>query len=243
LIKVVYPEARYFKEIVDALSKIVDEVALQFQKDRLKITAMDISNIALIDIEIPSEAFPEFTVESPLNIGVSVANLNKILKKAKKGDRLTIEGNEENVELTLLSSIKRSYKFRNLDVKPPEIPLSNLEFNVDARLIASSLKDAVKDVEEVAEKIEFEASENELVVRGRGAGSVEAKYGMGSPALISLSVREKSKSSYQVSYISSVIGLSKISDTIALRFSNDSPLQLEFSLGTGRVLFLLAPAL
>ncbi|MGC9011834.1 proliferating cell nuclear antigen (pcna) [Thermogladius sp.] len=243
LIKVVYPEARYFKEIVDALSKIVDEAAFQFQQDKLKITAMDVSNIALIDIELPAEAFSEYNVEAPLNIGVSLSNLNKLFKKAKKGDRLNIEGDEEHVELTLVSATKRLYRFRNLDVKPPEISLANLEFKVDARLIAGSLKEAVKDVESVSEKIEFEATEEALIVRGKGTGAVEAKYQVGSPALVSLEVKERSKASYQVSYVSSVIGLSKISDTIAVRFSTDSPLQLEFSLGVGKILYLLAPAL
>ncbi|WP_440059280.1 proliferating cell nuclear antigen (pcna) [Thermogladius sp. 4427co] len=244
MIKVVYPEARYFKEIVDSLSKLVDEVSLQFTSEKLKITAMDVSSIALIDIEMPPESFAEYNVETPTNIGISLSNLSKILKKAKKGDRLVIEGGGDAVTITLLSPVmKRYYKFRNLDVNPPEIPSANLEFNVEARLIAGSFKDAVKDVEQVSEKIEFEATEEALYVRGRGTGFAETKYAVGSPALLSLSVKEKSKSSYQVSYISSVIGLSKISEAITVTFSSDSPLKLEFSLGTGRIVFLLAPAL
>lgn len=242
-VKAEHPDARYFREIVEAIGKIADEVALQFQPEGLKVAALDPSSVALISVDLPREAFAEYSAERPVNVGVSVANLARLLKAAKKGDRLLFEADEESMALTLASAVRRVYRFRSLDIKPPEIPSASLEFSVEAQLIADALKTAIKDVEEVGEQVELEATQDALFVRAKGAGTVETKFASGSPSLISLTVKEPSKSKYLVSFISAMIGLARISEAVSLKFGNNSPLQLEFLLTAGKVSLLLAPSL
>ncbi len=240
--RIVYPEAKYFKEIIDALGKLVDEVAFQLTSDGLRVRALDPARVALIDIELPMTAFLEYDVSEETIAGLSTANLSKMLKRIKKGDRFVLSVEEDRVEVIIESLGKRIYRFRNLEVPIPEIPEAGLEFNVQAQLLIDVIKQAIKDAEAVGEFLELEAPDNEtLFLRGKGASVAETKLVVGMPALVSLDVKEPSKSSYQLEYLKYVVGLTKIAELATLRFSSDAPLELEFSLGEGRIKYLLAP--
>lgn len=242
LAKFVYPEAKYFKEIIDSLSKIIDEVALQLKPQGLEIKALDPARVALININIPNTVFLEYDVPEETVIGISTAFLSKVLKKVKKGDRFVLESAEDFVKVTIESIGKRFYKFRNLEVPLPEIPEASFEFNVNAQLIVDPFKQAIKDAETVGNILEIEAPDDQtLYLRGRGVTIAETKLAVGMPALISLEVKEPSKSSYQIDYLKYIIGLTKIAEVIVLKFSNKSPLELEFSFGESRLKYLMAP--
>ncbi|MET1160461.1 MAG: DNA polymerase sliding clamp [Thermoprotei archaeon] len=243
MVRIVYPEAKYFKEIIDALGKLVDEVAFQIKPEGVIVRAIDPARVALIEIELPSTAFIEYDVPEEVVAGISTANLAKMLKRIKKGDRFVIGVEEDRVEVVIESINRRIYRFRNLEVPVPEIPEAQLEFNVSAQVLIDVVKQAIKDAETVGEHLELEAPDNEtLYLRGRGATIAETKLTAGMPALVSLEVKEPSKSVYQIEYLKYVVGLTKIAELATIKFSSDAPLELEFSLSEGRVKYLLAPA-
>lgn len=241
--KFVYPEAKYFKEIIDALGKLVDEVAFQIKPEGLKVVALDPAKVALINIDIPMTAFLEYDVSEEIIAGLSTASLSKMLKKIKKGDQFIMNVEEERIEIVIESIGKRVYRFRNLDIPIPQLPETQLEFNVQAQLLVDVLKQALKDAETVGEFLEFEAPDTEtLYLRGKGTTIAETKLVMGTSALVSLEVKEPSKSTYQVEYLKHIAGLTKIAELVTLKFSSEAPLELEFSLSEGRIKYLLAPA-
>jgi proliferating cell nuclear antigen len=241
--RIVYPEAKYIREMITSLGKIVDEVAFQITPEAVIVKAIDPARVALIDIYLPNTAFLEYDVPEEITAGISTANLSKLLKKVKKGDKFVMEVDEEKVTITIESVIRRIYRFRNLEVPLPEIPEAQLEFNVEAQLLVDVIKHAIKDAETVGDLLELEApDQNTLYLRGRGVTVTETKLVTGMPALLNLEVKEPSKSAYQLEYLKHVVNLTKIAELAVIRFSTDMPLELEFSLSEGRVKYLLAPA-
>ena len=241
--RIVYPEAKYMKEIIDSLGKLVDEVAFQLTPEGLRVKAIDPARVALIDIYLPQTAFLEYDVPEEIIAGLSTANLSKLLKKVKKGDKFVMEVSEEKVVIIIEALVRRTYRFRNLEVPLPEVPEAQLEFNVEAQMLVDVIKHAIKDAETVGDLLELEAPDQEtLYLRGRGVSVTETKLTTGMPALLSLEVKNPSKSAYQLEYLKHVVNLTKIAELATIRFSTDMPLELEFSLSEGRVKYLLAPA-
>lgn len=241
-LRIVYPEAKYFKEIMDSLSKLVDEVVLKATPDGLTIRALDPGKVALIEINLPQTVFLEYQVPGEALIGLSVNSLTKLIKSVKKGSRFAISLEEENVYVTVEYIGKREYKFRNLEVPVPEAPELNLSFNVKAQVLADTVKNVIKDAETVSETLEMEATnDNVLYFRSRGSSVIETKLTPGVGSLLNLEVVEPSKSVYQLEYLKHVLGLTKIADVVSLKFSNDSPLELTFNIADGTVKYLLAP--
>ena len=241
--KAVLPEAKMFKELVETIGNIADEVALLFTSEGLTIKALDVDQSSLIDIYFPKEMFLEYDIEESMSVGVSINNLKKVLKHLKKGENLAIEPEGEYAKFTIGAGgvVSRMFRFRNLEVPAPEIPELNLSFTATAKVMAQSLKKVIEDIEAVGGSTQFRATPEALVIRSVGAGKLEVKFAQGSLALISLEVSEPAESVYDTSKLVNVLGITKISDVVTLSFASKMPLKAEFSIGPGRVTYLLAP--
>jgi proliferating cell nuclear antigen len=241
--KAVLPEAKMFKELVETIGNIADEVALLFTSEGLTIKALDVDQSSLIDIYFPKEMFLEYDIEESVSVGVSINNLKKVLKHLKKGENLAIEPEGEYAKFTIGAGgvVSRMFRFRNLEVPTPEIPELNLSFTATAKVMAQSLKKVIEDIEAIGGSTQFRATPEALVIRSVGAGKLEVKFAQGSLALISLEVSEPAESVYDTSKLVNVLGITKISDVVTLSFASKMPLKAEFSIGPGRVTYLLAP--
>jgi proliferating cell nuclear antigen len=241
--KAVLPEAKMFKELVETIGNIADEVALLFTSEGLTIKALDVDQSSLIDIYFPKEMFLEYDIEESVSVGVSINNLKKVLKHLKKGENLAIEPEGEYAKFTIGAGgvVSRMFRFRNLEVPTPEIPELNLSFTATAKVMAQSLKKVIEDIEAIGGSTQFRATPEALVIRSVGAGKLEVKFAQGSLALISLEVSEPAESIYDTSKLVNVLGITKISDVVTLSFASKMPLKAEFSIGPGRVTYLLAP--
>jgi len=243
LARVVLPEAKIFKEIIDAIGNLADEVSITLNPDGMVIVAMDVDQSSLLEVSFPRDMFLEYEVEEPQVIGVSVSNLKKVLKHLKKGENLTIipEGDYVKFSIGEGSVSARRFRFRNLEVVTPQIPELELQFTVSAQIMTQALKKTLEDIEEVGGSAEFNAKEEALVVRAMGVGRVEVRFARGSLATISLEVREPASAVYDATKLTNILSVTKISDVVKLEFASKMPLKAEFIVGSGKVTYLLAP--
>lgn len=241
--RVSYPDVKSFHNILDALSKIVDEVSMDVTPEGVKAVAIDPAHVAMITIDLPPESFVEYDVAEEAKLGFNVANVSKIVGRGKKGDKLEIEVEEDKVTWTILGAVVKRYKMVNLDVPVPEVPQASLEFKNKVAVISDTFKNALRDAEAVGDTVEFEAvDESTLMIRGVGAAVAEAKITSDSPAVAEFSIGEPGKAAYSIDYLKYVLSLTRVADTIIIEFSPDMPLRLQFKLPAGgTVTYLLAP--
>ena len=238
-----YPDAKSFYNMLDAISKIVDELAMTITPNGVKAIALDPAHVALIVMELPPESFIEYEVEDEVKLGFNVANIAKIIKRGKKGDKLDIEVDEDRVTWSIVGATIKRYRLLNLDVPTPEIPEAELEFKVHVSLIVDPFKNALKDAEAVGDTVELEAPDDTtLIIRGVGAAVAETKIRSDTPAVVEFNVEEPAKSAYSIDYLKHILSLTKVADTITIEFAQDMPLRLQFRLPAGgNVTYLLAP--
>ncbi len=242
-IKVSYPDASVFKNLFEVISKMVDEVSLEFNSEEMKVSAMDPANVALLQVRFPRDSFTEYTIEEPGSIGINVSVILKLLKRVKRGDRLDIDADDENVNLTVVGIVERKYSLKNLEVMPPEIPEASLTFNTSILMLVDPLREALKDIEITGDQVTFESSDDTIKVYASGEKKYEMTLTRDSEAIIELSIKESSKSNYSVDYLLNTLSLVKVADTVRIEYSSNMPLKLEFDTpGGGKVNYLLAPA-
>jgi len=246
LAKFKYPDAKVFREFVEALNKIVEEAKFVITNDGVRVVGMDPAKVALIEVNMPVEAFLEYEVKEDTEMGINLEVLVNAVKRGKKGDPVTVLVSSDKVLIRLDSQtggVKR-YLAPNIEVLS-ELPGElKLEHDVEASVISDVLKRAFKDIEAVGEVALFEAEEGELRIKGYSEGRtrVEMRLREGSPALVFLEVRNPSTSAYDVSHLKNVLGLTKVAAAVDLKFSSDKPLEMVFKSTEGsRVRFLLAP--
>ncbi len=239
-----YPDAKSFYNILDALSKLVDEVNMTITNEGVKAVALDPAHVALVTIELPPESFIEYEVEGDkVELGFNVANTSKIIKRGKKGDKLDIEVDEDRVTWSIIGATIKRYKVLNLEVPVPEIPETSLEFKIRVSMIVDPFKNALRDAEAVGDTVVLEApDEDTFIIRGEGVAVAEAKIKRDTPAVVEFEVKEPGRSAYSIDYLKHVLSLTKVADTITIEFSQDMPLRLQFQLPAGgKVTYLLAP--
>jgi len=99
-------DAKVFKEMVDGVSKILDEAVFVITGDGVKMIGMDPAKLALIELELPSEAFIDFDFkgEGRVEMGVNLDTLKNIVKRGKKGEHLEVRVTTEKVFFKIESS-------------------------------------------------------------------------------------------------------------------------------------------
>ena len=245
--RVVFLDAKVFREVMEALGKIVDEARFVISRDGVRVVAMDPGRVALIQVEYPVEALAELDVagdREEVEMGVNMEKLKGFVKRGKKGDHVAFLVTDDRVLVRLESKPVKKYLMPNIEVVADVPGEVSLEFDVKATVVSDVVKRAVRDAEVVGDLIEFEAGEDYLVMRGRAEGrrGVEVRLTRESSALWDLEVRNPSTSTYDLAYLKNVLSLTKVADAVDIMFSTDRPLEMVFKSAEGsRVAFLLAP--
>ncbi len=241
LVSFEHPSAKMFLTVLQALGNLVDESLMNFSTVGLNVKALDPAQIALINIEIPSDTFITYQSLKELSVGVNLANLLKTLPKPKKEDKLIFKANEEFYEFLFEGMTTKRYKFRSIEVSASQVPEIDLDFKVKALSIAKAFREAVKDLKG-AEVLTFEAQDDQYLYLKAPELGAEAKLSKTGGSLLEMEVKESSRNNYDEDYINKVLNLATISDTIEIRFGTGIPLNLSFTfVEGGSVKYLLAP--
>lgn len=241
--KVTFSDARTWKYLMTAMSKIIEEGVLKFTEEGVFLRAMDPSHIVMIDLHMPKTIFEEYGISGIEKIGINLNEMVKVFKRATKNDKLILEFNGGKIKIIFSGSSERAFILPLLSLAEEEIPEPKIEFKVLARIASTTFRDILKDIEPVGEAIKFIAEEDLLKIIGKGSkGEAEIVLSRESGALIDLEVKEKSESTYSVEYFKNIASVSQAAETVALRFSTNIPCRLDFELaGEGRLSFYIAP--
>lgn len=236
-----YPSARDFTKILKVISEVVDETLLDVDEGGVHVKALDPSRIAMLLIDIPPEAFQEFSIREALSIGLAVSNLVKILKSLRKGDRLVIAANDEYVEIVIEGTAEaRRYKFRNISVLAEEVPELNPEYDVEASVLASPFKSSLKELTDIAATIGISASNDALLLFDYDTKRSSFKLTAASGNILSLNIKREVTAAFDGEYLSKVIELVDLSNIVDVKYGSEAPLYISSEFSGGKATYYLA---
>ena len=82
-------DARLLRDMVTAISILVDEATFKIEPDGLKLRAMDPSCVAMIDFEWSKSVFEEYVSGEPTKMCINISELLKLLKRASKDEAVS----------------------------------------------------------------------------------------------------------------------------------------------------------
>ena len=241
--KLVFFDARVWRYVVSAISKIIEEGAFIVDNEGLRFKAMDPSHVVMIDYFIPSSAFEEFEVEGEEAIGVNFEDITKIMRRATKEDKLGLETEGSKLIISLIGKGVRKFILPQLSLTTESLPEPQIEFNVKVRILSDLFKDMVKDLEPIGDILYLEASEEEFKAKATSdLGEAEVVIDRESGNIIDFEVKEPSKASYSIDYFVDMSAATNAANTVSIEFSTDMPSKIEFELPQeGRLTFYVAP--
>lgn len=246
VLKLKMDNSEVWKDCIGAVSNLIDEVNLEFSEDGVMMKAMDPSHVALADFKLSSDALSEYDLEAPLKLGVDLAEMDKVLSRAGRGDEFVMEFDEDENRLRLIfkGDSTRRFSLPLLEIEEEELPEPDLAFTASAKVTAGTINDGLKDAALVGDNVKFELTENEFVMKIESdTGSAELELPKGSPGLQELEVNEPSEAMYNIGYLEDMIKAAASNDLVKINHGVDLPIQVIFDIadGNGHLKFLLAP--
>ena len=95
-------QGRVFKQIIDAIKDLVQDTNIDIDQEEMSIQAMDSSHVSLVQVTLRSDGFDHYRCDKESKLGISTANMTKILKCAGNEDIITLKAEEEGDSLTLM---------------------------------------------------------------------------------------------------------------------------------------------
>jgi|GEM_PF-5856300 len=229
-----------FKGFLDdlrAINKIVDEVRIRAEPDGLKIKEIDNANVCVVDYFYPKSNCIEYESDDRV-AGINLENLIKLLKLAKKNDKIEIKTQDDSMILTLSNdgAVKgRNFTFPLIELEN-ELPKSDLDFKTEVTMQTEALKTVVEEAETISDAIIFSVTNGVFKVKTENATT---KY---NTEIEAENKGMNASSRYPIDYLKRFLVNKKDVKDVKLEFNTDYPLRMTFSRADKSVLkYLLAP--
>jgi len=237
LFKATMNDARLFRNLIGAISSLIEEADFNATPEGIKLRSMDPSHIAMVDFEWPKAAFDTYECNAPTKLRLSVSNLLKLLKRTRSDESVEIVYDDANKKLniTLKDKIVRKFITPTLDPSTEEVPTPKVPFNARVKIAAVSLRDIIDDAQSISDNVKLEVSPEKFIVRATG----ELRS-----AIIEMDkAKETCRATYNLNYLGEIIRAgSGASEVATLEFSTNMPIKVEFEMPQqGRLFYYLAP--
>lgn len=239
-------DAKLLRDMITAISTLVDEATFNIAPEGLKLRAMDPSRVAMIDFEWPKTIFDEYTCDQPIKMCINIGEMLKLLRRTSKDESIELALDEKTNRLNvgIKGKYERTFNMPTLEPTEEEVPTPKITFNVRAKVTTEGLHQAIEDVLLVSDHVKIEIDPEKVTMRAAGdlmGATIELKKG--NDALLDIEAKEPSKATFSLSYLSEIIKTAAASSEIAtLEFSNDMPIRIDFQQPKeGKLTFYLAP--
>jgi proliferating cell nuclear antigen len=240
------PDAKLWRNILTAISTLVEEADFNASPEGIKLRSMDPSHVAMVDFEWPKSAFEKFTCSEPKKIRVNLGSMLKLLKRTKSDETLEISYDDatKKVGLLLKGKITKRFALPTLESVEEEVPTPKIVFNSKVKMTTESLRDVIEDAQSISDNVRLETTpEKFLVSTSTELSSANMEIEKGSEAMLEMNVKEPSKATFNLNYLANIVRAgSSASEIVTMEFSTNNPIKVEFEMPQqGRLLYYLAP--
>lgn len=240
---------RVIRPLFNVPAAIVGEAKLTFDEDGLHTSAVDPSNVALVELDVNPEAFENYDLaDEGFTTGVNLSRVRRQLKRARMG-KTTDDAVTMDVDGTrVLVTTERDYEHTTLtqtnevltidpDALREEPGVPDLNLSWEATIDVQAFGDAVSDIDTVSDHVEVLERNGHLVMAGddgsdrTGEYATVADFGAIAEEYDSDYADGGEHSTFTLDYLTDMAdGLKKAKiDELTLRWGDKLPIFLSFA--------------
>ncbi|MCD6523031.1 MAG: proliferating cell nuclear antigen (pcna) [Candidatus Diapherotrites archaeon] len=243
MFEITLPSAKMFKSCVDAIVILIDEGEIEIGEEGLKLRAMDPSQIAMVDFELPKSAFEKYEVK-PTRIGLNLDDLAKVMARARPDEKLTMKLDESKARLVLLFKGKATRRFviPLLDIGGTMPKKPQIEFESVVKFNGNFFKEALKDAQLVSSHVVLRTDPDAFIIEARGdKGEVTIRAEKNSDQIFDYDVKSNARAMFPLEYLNDLLKNADANTNVELSLRTDAPLRLEYKVGDASITYYLAP--
>ena len=230
--KLVLSEPKLLKDSINILSDLVSEAKIRLDRDKLEIIAMDPANVAMVVFKLLNSAFSEYEVQDEEYFSVNLDNLKQILGRAKPSDSIIMNLDDEKnrLNIKIVGESIRNFNLGLIDISDSEQKVPELEFLARIEMNTPMFNEAVEDMDIIADSVGLMIKDDKFVVSAEGTTSdAKVEINKTDETVINFD-KDLIKSKYSAEYLKKIIKGSKLVDKVSIKFSQDYPVQIEYSI-------------
>ena len=238
-------DPKLFRSMIDAAATVVSEGNLEISEKGISMGAFDDGHVSLVTFLIPENACERFSCQEEVKLGVTLADISGILRRAKPSEVLTIKHDKEgaNLIMTLQSDTKvREFSLKLIDRTQENIPNLDLPLKVQTHINPEVFSEAISDVAMVGDYVEIKADNSLDLLAADDERTKKAQVSIDKAELVDYKQEEVSTCIYPLEYLKEFTKGVKNAEDLFIGFSTDSPVRLLFKMPlNAHIIFLLAP--
>lgn len=240
--KLTLAEPKYLKESISIISELVTEAKFKITKTGIELVAMDPANVAMVIFKLLASSFVEYEVESDVRLSLNLNNLKQVLRRAKPNDMITLEVEDNKLNVTLKSKTKRTFSLPIIEMDEREQKIPDLSFPMTITTNSDQLIEAIEDVDIIGESVSFIGERDKFIISAEGDMSKAHIEIPADETTTIVAKADKVKAKYSVEYLKKMMAAGKLVPTVSIQFNKDYPLKLEYKTVDRLMLsFILAP--
>lgn len=239
----------------DSVSTLVAESRIHFEKNGLRITAVDPANVGCVQAMLGAGAFESYEIDERAVIGIDLGRLEEALGFASSGDpvglRTAVDGTSttEEGETELSGFVELETDGITHDIaligtdsirKEPDIP--DLDLPATIMLEGRQLKRSVRAADTVSDHAILEADADAFRASGEGdTDSVDVE--LTEEDLLEGTDLADARSLFSIDYLEDMVKAIPADAEVQLRLGTDMPAKIKWSYadGAGTCTYMIAP--
>ena len=238
--------------LTEALKEILTDCNFIFDKDGLKLIAMDSTHTVLIHMKLEANKFEHYHCETQTQIGLNMLNLHKLIKTMSNADTLTLflkKDDTNKMGIIINNNDKKTqttYELNLLDIPKEKISIPPAEFDTELVLPSSDFQKFIRDMINIGENVEIKSVEDTLVLKCKGDfASQETILGETESGLQfsqTANTEQPVQGVFSLKYLMLFTRCTNLCNHIQLYIKNDYPLIIQYSVASlGFIKLCLAP--
>lgn len=232
--------------LFESLKNILADVNFKADNSGLKLTTIDGTNTAIVNLFLNKDKFEEYTCIKTINIGINLLSIFKILKGIKHADTISFsiyENEDGHIYIQTENSEKRSkistkVKLLDMDEKIYNIP--DIKFNNYITMPSTDFQTYISDLSSISHEIQFKYSINSL--RLKAIGDFAEQSIIINETNDNNSETEEQHGLFNVKYIQLFTKSTNLCSTVEIYLKTGFPLTIVYNVANlGQIKYCLAP--
>ena len=230
-----------FRQVIKAISSLVEEGTFEVDETGINFTAMDTSQISMVKITIPKGMFSLFEAEKE-SLCTDIKKLEAILARGGKGEITEIETKEGKLNIRFRGEKKnRTFSLPLIEPMGGERKVPQVESGVELVFKSGDFSSVLSDTKLADTFVTITLQEDNKVIASGGEGieiNLTEELEMPEGSIIRKTEGEI-KAMFSVEYIENMIKAS--GPEIKLHLGTDKPLRITYKIGEAEIEYFLAP--
>lgn len=231
--------------LFEALKNILSDVNFKADSSGIKLTTIDGTEKAIVNIHLYNFKFEEYSCKDPVNIGINLVSFFKILKGIKNTDTISFVIYKNNPEYIYISTTNSDKKFTNtskvklLDMDEKIYNIPNIDFESFITMPSTDFQGYISELSAISNKINIKSTENDLTLTVKGDFAEQ-----------SIKIHETNNDTksivqegdFNIKFIQLFTKSTNLCSTVEIYLKTDFPLTIVYNVANlGQIKYCLAP--